>query len=274
MSDLQDRRSEVSDAAAPASPEIIDVDAPMVSSPQPTTFDKIERSPTGHAMCRHCKLKIKKGCVRVGIKEESNSRDGVVYRKYYHERCFVQSNNNGNNREYCTTATTTSAKRSLKEDIDNALANTDERESRKRKIVFQDRLELRERLRRFRLERSRKLNVQPYRVFHDKTLNECVLHLPSNESEMRQIKGFRGKQMYRKVGLSMLKIIQEYQAEMAVVDRDVATAGADSSSAAVAADAINNDLATEDDEVIVVSGGGADKKCKKTDLKRIVIEIN
>ena len=65
-----------------------------------------------------------------------------------------------------------------------------------------------EKLRRLRLDLSKKLGVPPFVIFHDKTLNEMAAFKPSSHAEFLQISGV-GEQKAGKFGDAFLKAINE-----------------------------------------------------------------
>ena len=65
-----------------------------------------------------------------------------------------------------------------------------------------------EKLRRLRLDLSKKLGVPPFVIFHDKTLNEMAAFKPSSHGEFLQINGV-GEQKAEKFGDAFLKVINE-----------------------------------------------------------------
>ena len=66
-----------------------------------------------------------------------------------------------------------------------------------------------EKLRRLRLDISKKLEVPPFVVFHDKTLMEMVAHRPKNLEDFLQISGV-GEQKARQFGDAFLKAINRF----------------------------------------------------------------
>jgi ATP-dependent DNA helicase RecQ len=65
-----------------------------------------------------------------------------------------------------------------------------------------------EKLRRLRLDMSKKHGVPPYVVFHDKTLVEMAVHRPKNREEFLWINGV-GEQKAKRYGDAFLKAIKE-----------------------------------------------------------------
>jgi ATP-dependent DNA helicase RecQ len=71
-----------------------------------------------------------------------------------------------------------------------------------------DARQLFEKLRRLRLDLSKKLGVPPFVIFHDKTLTEMAVLKPSSRGEFLQINGV-GEQKAEKFGDVFLKAINE-----------------------------------------------------------------
>jgi ATP-dependent DNA helicase RecQ len=82
--------------------------------------------------------------------------------------------------------------------------------STKHKPAFMndDARQLFEKLRRLRLDLSKKLGVPPFVIFHDKTLTEMAAIKPSSRGELLQITGV-GEQKAEKFGDAFLKAINE-----------------------------------------------------------------
>jgi len=82
--------------------------------------------------------------------------------------------------------------------------------SAKRKTDFQndDARPLFEKLRRLRLDISKKLGVPPYVVFHDKTLMEMAAHKPKSRAELLLINGV-GERKAEQFGDVFLKAISQ-----------------------------------------------------------------
>jgi ATP-dependent DNA helicase RecQ len=75
-------------------------------------------------------------------------------------------------------------------------------------LMDDDARQLFEKLRRLRLDLSKKLGVPPFVIFHDKTLTEMATFKPSSRGEFLQITGV-GEQKAEKFGDAFLKAINE-----------------------------------------------------------------
>jgi ATP-dependent DNA helicase RecQ len=75
-------------------------------------------------------------------------------------------------------------------------------------LIDDDARRLFEKLRRLRLDLSKKLGVPPFVIFHDKTLTEMAILKPANRAEFLQIKGV-GEQKAEKFANVFLKAIAE-----------------------------------------------------------------
>ncbi len=65
-----------------------------------------------------------------------------------------------------------------------------------------------EKLRRLRLDISKRLGLPPYVVFHDKTLMEMAAHKPKSREELLRISGV-GEQKAEQFGDTFLKAINQ-----------------------------------------------------------------
>ena len=75
-------------------------------------------------------------------------------------------------------------------------------------LIAGDARRLFEKLRRLRLDLSKKLGVPPFVIFHDRTLTEMVIRKPGNRGEFLQINGV-GEQKAEKFGEIFLEAIAE-----------------------------------------------------------------
>ncbi|UCH19760.1 MAG: DNA helicase RecQ [Deltaproteobacteria bacterium] len=75
-----------------------------------------------------------------------------------------------------------------------------------------------EKLRRLRLDISKRLGVPPYVVFHDKTLMEMVTHKPKTREEFLWISGV-GEQKAKQFGDAFLKAINEGEGDSSRMDK-------------------------------------------------------
>jgi ATP-dependent DNA helicase RecQ len=75
-------------------------------------------------------------------------------------------------------------------------------------LMNDDERQLFEKLRRLRLDLSKKIGVPPYVIFHDKTLIEMAALKPKSRGELLQINGV-GEQKAEKFGDTFLTVINE-----------------------------------------------------------------
>ncbi len=72
--------------------------------------------------------------------------------------------------------------------------------------VFNLNVILKNKLEKYRYNKSKSLGYKPYFIFNDKTLNELVTKKPENENELKNIKGF-SRIKIKKYGKDIIKII-------------------------------------------------------------------
>ncbi len=84
-------------------------------------------------------------------------------------------------------------------------------QQRKTELILLHRGQLREILRKIRLSFASRLNVAPYMIFHDTTLNSMVELMPSNKKELLKVKGI-GPKKVDNFGSSLLTAIARYKA--------------------------------------------------------------
>jgi len=202
---------------------------PLTPTPTNKPLDKFELSPNARATCHKCHERITKHSERVGI-QEWNDRYKHWQPVYYHKDCCTEEmlqslKLGGDKRKWQGDSTTTSG--SVEKKLKTELQRQDERETFKRRLVYGNRLRLREDLRRLRMEFATQLEMEPYKVFDDATLDDVVAKLPSTEKELLKCHGIAQKRCDC-YGGAILQLISQYQQE--IRDDDVLSDGDSTSS--------------------------------------------
>mmetsp|Transcript_10914 Transcript_10914/g.26386 ORF Transcript_10914/g.26386 Transcript_10914/m.26386 type:complete len:240 (+) Transcript_10914:112-831(+) len=175
--------------------------------------DKLEFSPTGRATCRICKTKIAKGSVRAGI---HYLHEGINwYCKYYHKDCLKTTSQGISLWKKAKLPPEMLLKQKGGNDLSrmNLLdlgVSKIEKKKRVSDSTIRERKVLRETLRLLRRDIARRLHHEPYKVFHNSTLDALVLQLPSTKAELLKISGF-GLKKTATLGPCILPIIQGYK---------------------------------------------------------------
>jgi superfamily II DNA helicase RecQ len=181
---------------------------PLTPSNKP--LDKFEFSPNGRATCHTCHERISKHSQRVGI-QEWNEAFKHWQPVYYHRDCctndMLQSLNLGGKHKRQDDSTNSN---SVESKLKAELNRQDEHETTKRRLVYGKRGDLREDLRRMRMEIATQLEVEPYKIFNDATLDDIVAKLPSNERELIKCRGIAQRRCDH-YGGAILQVISQYQ---------------------------------------------------------------
>lgn len=176
--------------------------APSTPKRSKKSLDKYELSPNGRAKCQKCKRKIKQGAKRVGIEEYSERYNKSIHR-YFHDTCISQS-----------------AKNRLR--LGGSTPQDAIARQRKEKIaagkLLQQRSDLRETLRRLRLEFARRLRLKPFFIFYDTVLDEITVKMPTNKRELLAISGIAEKK-YQSFGEPILHVVRHYHRRYARAQR-------------------------------------------------------
>ena len=160
-----------------------------VPSKQQYGKDVREPSPNNRATCKICRKRIRRGELRVG-KWTTNPgfySSGIPYPPcfvYYHDRCVPDS-------------------------FRQTLKLPDPGIKEKRHVLLQERRRLREQLRQMRLEFARHLDMPPYCIFENATLDSITVRLPRTKSELLLCYGIKEKR-YRNFGEAILAITRSY----------------------------------------------------------------
>jgi hypothetical protein len=193
--------------------------APPVGKP----CDIYELAPNGRAKCRTCQERIVKNSPRVGI-QEWNARYKHWRPKYYHKDCctsdVLQSlrlDKSGTRKRPFQKSIVASDKGSVEKKLKTELHRQDEDEMAKRCMVYGTRQELTEDLRRLRRELACQLEIEPYKVFNDETLDDLVAKLPATEMELIKCHGIAQRRCER-YGGAILQVISQYTNEQVNVE--------------------------------------------------------
>lgn len=141
--------------------------------------DKVETSPNNRSKCYKCGKKIIKGEQRIGIVEHN---EYGTNQRYYHQSCLPNH---------------------LKDRIPSV-------EKMKTIKVIEKRKELEQNLRSLRSCFANILNVEHYRIFQNKSLDELVLKMPTTKQELLSIWGIKEKKV-ESFGDAIITIIQQYK---------------------------------------------------------------
>jgi len=168
--------------------------APPVGKP----CDIYELAPNGRAKCRTCQERIVKNSPRVGFQVWS-PRYKHWQPKYYHKDCctsdVLQSlrlNKPGTRKQRLfqeSIVASSSDQGSVEKKLKAELHRQDEDEMAKRCMAHGTRQDLTEDLRRLQRELACQLEIEPYKVFNDETLDDLVAKLPATEKELIKCHG-------------------------------------------------------------------------------------
>ena len=184
-------------------------------------YDHVESSPTSRATCRICNLKIMKGDWRIGERFYL-----FKYKKwglqYYHRKCVEENENilnnlnfpkkRGDNKRYARSkrkledVISSSNKEWIRMEI-NEIADSNHK---RRRLIYDEKGSLREKLRKLRTRLASLSDVPPYFIFHDSVLDGLVEHMPTNEDELLKIKGM-GPKKCESFGSDILETIDSYR---------------------------------------------------------------
>lgn len=157
--------------------------------------DKAEYSPNSRAHCRSCHLLIHKGAVRVGICvfHEQYKHWGF---NYYHDHCLTEWRKDD-------------LQLPLGGTIQDELLHQTEHEEELCHLL-EDRYVLLQDLRHLRMALANEIGRAPYYVFPDTTLNDLVVKMPKNKTELLLCSGI-GRQKAMQFGAAILAVIKAYQ---------------------------------------------------------------
>lgn len=147
----------------------------MPKTPPKPPRKKNEISPNNRSKCQRCGTKITKGEQRYGVVEFNEY--GRTQR-YYHPNCCPES-----------------AKRKIPSVEESSALN-------EHSVLYEN-------LRRLRRLFADELEVEPYKIFHDRSLEELVAHTPSSESQLLDIWGIKEKKV-QSFGSAILAVIRQY----------------------------------------------------------------
>lgn len=156
----------------------------LMAKATPHGRDIWETSPNRLAKCKVCGDKIQKGQQRIG-KWTHNEYYHRSRHVYYHAECASDA---------------LKATLHLK-DTRNDYA--------KRQSLLKSRKDLREKLRKLRLSFASSLHVEPFRIFHDVSLDDITIKLPTTKSELMNCYGIKEKK-FRSFGSAILEVTQMY----------------------------------------------------------------
>ena len=179
--------------------------------------DIVELSPTSRAGCRSCGRKIMEGSWRIGehFFMEKYEKWGV---KYYHRSCAEENGAVLKRLKLTNDLGCSKSKRKLEDDlcslnrqrIQMEVSNITKSEGKRRRLVYEERASLREKLRKLRTSFAEKLHVRPYWIFQDIALDGIVERMPSNSYELLQVKGIGYKKL-KSFGSPILKIVASFK---------------------------------------------------------------
>ena len=191
--------------------------APSSETPPPVSkpCDLFELAPNGRAKCHSCHERIAKNSERIGI-QEWNARYKHWQPQYYHKVCcssdVLQSLRLESGKRKRLFQETTSDELLVEKKLKAELNKQDEDEMVKRCLVYGTRQELTEDLRRLRRELASQLELEPYKIFNDETLDDLVAKLPATEKELIKCHGIAQKRCDR-YGGAILQVISQYTNE-------------------------------------------------------------
>jgi len=93
--------------------------------------------------------------------------------------------------------------------LQDELAHQYEEKVKQHKVVFQERGDLREALRRLRMFFAERLNVSLYCIFDNTTLDEIVYKLPKTKQDLLDCRGIAEKR-FRNFGPAILQVVDRY----------------------------------------------------------------
>jgi hypothetical protein len=182
----------------------------------------VERSPNSRAKCRQCKHTIEKQSIRVGVTKMKGN--GYTNTYFYHQKCISND-----------PSTASRIKAELQRKDEEAASTT--------RLIY-ERAELRELLRKLRQIFAHRLDVEPYKIFDNKTLDGIVLKMPRTRGELLACNGIREKR-YANFGYPILQIIALYR--MSQTRRSGSSVSPQKSMIHAQVSAVSE----EDDEVVV-----------------------
>ena len=178
-------------------------------------YDLVVPSPTGRAKCKLCSELIKKGVTRVGVQYLYKNMNQWRC-QYYHETC-VKSEAGSSILQKLNLDPSLSRKRkqgemttTTQEDMLNIGAASAQKAERRQQNIIDERHDLREALRRARMNVATNLDRPAYTVFSNKTLDDLVLRMPSSDSELLGVFGFGATKVTQYGGIC-LPIIASYK---------------------------------------------------------------
>jgi superfamily II DNA helicase RecQ len=188
-----------------------------ISASEAVHLDKYERSPNHSAKCRGCNCVIIDGDLRIGLCEYIPDYQKYEY-IYYHERCCPAEK-----KENIRLPSSPNPNRT--QPIDEVLKGELEQQNKAAiqatNIVYRERAELREALRRLRADQAQRFEEPLYRIFSNKTLDDIVLKMPQSKEELLLVNGI-GPAKCRLFAKSILRIVDEFRSAMTPHQRETA----------------------------------------------------
>eukprot|EP00977_Amphora_coffeiformis_P022561 scaffold11046_cov183-Amphora_coffeaeformis.AAC.13 len=185
---------------------------PCVSPDRGRKFDICERSPTSQATCKICRDIILQGATRIGIQQYMEGV-GRWRPNYYHKDCLTENTLRQLYLEeppFPRSSGGAHPDQSGEGKVRAALQKQDDKEEARRKLVFDYRGDLREKLRllRKKLADEKGYSEQLNLIFTNKTLDDIVAKAPTTQRELLAVNGF-GPNKCREYGPRILAIIKE-----------------------------------------------------------------
>lgn len=185
-------------------------------------FDKQELSPNNSAHCHACHCSINKNELRVGVQHWFSGYNHYHHRPphwspwYYHQRCCSHDQIHNlslkhivKKRNHDDEETPSNSSRSSSSN-NNSLSLEKQLQCKKRKLVYEERGLLRERLRILRLTLANDSMRPAYYIFQDAALDSIVENMPSTLPELRECYGI-GLWKASMYGRQILNVVNEYR---------------------------------------------------------------
>lgn len=190
------RASSISVAfSSSSSSSLISAPATTKQENTPTTAEiqlqpKVEYSPNALAKCHVCRKKIRKEHKRYGIPEHSERYNKEIYRYYHYNCCPAQ----------------------FKAMVPNAVADLQHQKDQAaaRQVILEKRKSLVQKLQDLRTAFANRLQVSPFIVFSNHTLEEIVYHMPTSSPELLDVHGI-GAVKLKSFGDPILHVVQQYE---------------------------------------------------------------
>lgn len=190
------------------------VTPPRSSFKSTRPFDTFEpRAPTSQAICRACKELIRKDTERIGIQRQFSQSTGWKPH-YYHRKCVSNETilelklpEDTNKRKRNEEPTTPDKKLRCERERQMYIDAT------KRSLVYSKRKDLRRALHHLRTKLAKEQNKQPpCVVFDNAAIDDIVIKLPSNESQLLKCHGI-GNRRCQDYGQAILDVVDKYRWE-------------------------------------------------------------